>query len=212
MKLEVVLFRSFLAVVVGLIIGIERARHGRAAGMRTHALVCLGAAMTAMTGIYVSQLFGDADMTRLSAQVISGVGFLGAGMIILKNDNMIMGLTTAAGVWATSTVGIAIGYGFYSGALICALLFLIALILFAKFERRKKNTAVLYFELADMSRLNSILDQLKDSLTTEPMFRVLPPKSTCAGHIGVEMVVDRRRCISVEEMLKIDGIIFVIEE
>ena len=85
-----VLIRSLAAVLVGTLIGSERARHGRAAGMRTHILVCLGACMTSMTSVFVAQAAGiDGDVFRIPAQVISGIGFLGAGMIILKNNSMI---------------------------------------------------------------------------------------------------------------------------
>lgn len=212
MKLEVVLFRAFLSVVIGLLIGMERARHGRAAGMRTHILVCLGAAMTAMTGLYIQNQFGTGDVLRLAAQVISGVGFLGAGMIILKNDNMIMGLTTAAGVWATATLGIAIGYGFYTGAIISALFFLITLILFAKFERKKKNTIVIYVEINEMQKLNPFLDQIHSLCRSEPVFRVYAPLSGCAGHLGVDVVMDRRKGLSPEDLLEIDGVAFAIEQ
>lgn len=100
-----VLLRSFLAVVIGGVIGSERARHGRAAGMRTHILVCLGSAMTSMTSMYVSDvLMHQGDVLRIPAQVISGIGFLGAGMIIFKSNNVIIGLTTAAGVWTTAVI------------------------------------------------------------------------------------------------------------
>ena len=92
-------FRIFLAVLLGGIIGLERGHHGRAAGLRTHILVCLGSALTSMMSVYVSQILGNGgDILRIPAQVISGIGFLGAGMIILKNNNVITGLTTAAGV------------------------------------------------------------------------------------------------------------------
>ena len=88
------LIRAAAAVVIGSLIGSERARHGRAAGMRTHILVCLGACMTSMTSMYVADILGsDGDVFRIPAQVISGIGFLGAGMIILKSNNMITGLT-----------------------------------------------------------------------------------------------------------------------
>ena len=104
-----ILIRTFLAVIIGGLIGSERARHGRAAGMRTHILVCLGACLTSMISIYAALYLGSTgDLTRISAQVISGIGFLGAGMIILKNNNVITGLTTAAGVWTTSVIGIAL--------------------------------------------------------------------------------------------------------
>ena len=101
--------RSLAAVVIGGLIGSERARHGRAAGMRTHILVCLGACMTSMTSMFVSDVLGNnGDVFRIPAQVVSGIGFLGAGMIILKNNNIITGLTTAAGVWTTATIGVAL--------------------------------------------------------------------------------------------------------
>jgi putative Mg2+ transporter-C (MgtC) family protein len=212
LKIEVVAFRAFLSVLIGLLIGMERARHGRAAGMRTHILVCLGAAMTAMTGLYIQNEFDTGDVLRLAAQVISGVGFLGAGMIILKNDNMIMGLTTAAGVWATATLGIAIGYGFYSGALISAAFFLITLILFAKFERKKKNTIVIYVEINKMEKLNSFLNKVHSLTKSEPVFRVYSPLSGHAGHLGVDVVMDRRKGLSPEDFLGIEGVAFAIEQ
>ena len=118
------ILRCFLAIAAGALIGAERARHGRVAGMRTHILVCLGSALTAMTGVFVStQSTLGGDPFRISAQVISGIGFLGAGMIILRHDHTITGLT-AAGVWATATIGIAIGYGFYIGAACVTILLL----------------------------------------------------------------------------------------
>lgn len=207
----VVFIRSFVAVLIGLVIGMERARHGRAAGMRTHVLVCLGAAVTAMTGIYINQLTGGGDVLRLAAQVISGVGFLGAGMIILKNDNMIMGLTTAAGVWATATLGIAAGYGFYAGALIGAVFFLITLTLFSKFERRKKNTLVVYVELREMSLLNTFIKNVKEKCPSEPSFRVYAPISGTAGHLGIDVVMDRRKGMHADEFLDFESVAYAYE-
>jgi putative Mg2+ transporter-C (MgtC) family protein len=211
LKIEQVAFRLGLSVLIGVLIGMERARHGRAAGMRTHVLVCLGATITAMTGIFTQQVYGGGDITRLAAQVVSGVGFLGAGMIILKNDNMITGLTTAAGVWATATLGIAVGYGFYSAALIAAALFLITLMLFSKFERRKKNTEVVYLEISDMTRVNELMEAIRDEMSQEPVFRVIPPKSGCTGHIGLELVMDRRKALAVESFLDFESVIFALE-
>jgi len=211
LRLEQVAFRLCLSVVLGVLIGLERAKHGRAAGMRTHVLVCLGAAITAMTGIYAQSIFNSGDVTRLAAQVISGVGFLGAGMIILKNDNMITGLTTAAGVWATATLGIAVGFGFYSVAVIAAVLFLITLILFSKFERRKKNTQVVYLEIADMARVNDLMQEIRDLIPEGLLFRVIPPKSAMAGHIGMELVMDRRKTPELDAFLQLESVIFALE-
>ena len=210
MKLEVVVFRCLFSLFIGLVIGVERARHGRAAGMRTHILVCLGATITAMTGLYCAEMFSG-DPMRLSAQVISGVGFLGAGMIVLKNDNVITGLTTAAGVWATATLGIAVGYGFYFGAGIATFLFFIALTLFAKMERRKKNTEVVYIEIDDMSRVNALIDEINAEVPSAHTVRILAPKSGCSGHIGIEFVMDRRKHIPLEKFLEKQNVVFAVE-
>ena len=109
-----VIFRILLATLVGGFIGSERGSHGRAAGLRTHILVCVGAAMTTLTGVYAMvELNSIGDPMRLGAQVISGIGFLGAGTIMVRNHSHITGLTTAAGLWATACLGLAIGAGFY---------------------------------------------------------------------------------------------------
>lgn len=210
MELEVILFRCLVSLVIGLVIGLERSFHGRAAGMRTHILVCLGATVTAMTGIFCTNSFGG-DAMRLSAQVISGVGFLGAGMIVLKNDNVITGLTTAAGVWATATLGIAVGYGFYYGAGIATFLFFIALTLFAKMERRKKNTEVIYVEIGDMNKVNKLITEINTELPATHTIRIQAPKSGCSGHIGIELVMDRRKHIPLEKLLEKEDVIFAIE-
>ena len=156
-EIFVIVFKVSLAVLISGIIGAERGRHGRSAGMRTHILVCLGSTLTAMTGLYIQQIVGTGDVMRISAQVISGVGFLGAGMIIHRNGNIVTGLTTAAGVWSVATIGIAIGYGDYFGALIATVAFLFAVIVFAKFESRKRKIGVVYVEIDDMKLVNKII-------------------------------------------------------
>ena len=109
--------RIVLSALVGGIIGNERGRHGSAAGLRTHILVCVGAAMTALTGFFVYETYNlQGDVLRLAAQVVSGIGFLGAGMIIVKNSNVITGLTTAAGMWATGYVCMCDHCGIYDKA------------------------------------------------------------------------------------------------
>ena len=118
-----VILRLILSALAGAAIGVERAAHGRAAGLRTHMTVALGSAMTVMVGLYAIQVMGlDSDPLRISAQVISGLGFLGAGTILLRRGgSQIQGLTTAAGLWTVATIGIAMGIGFYEGALIATL-------------------------------------------------------------------------------------------
>ncbi|MBE6915835.1 MAG: MgtC/SapB family protein [Ruminococcaceae bacterium] len=205
-----VLIRLFLAVLVGGMIGSERARHGRAAGLRTHILVCIGGAVTALTGVYVSDVMGyGGDVLRISAQVISGIGFLGAGMIILKNNNTIMGLTTAAGVWTTSIIGIALGYGFYSGALIAALLAFTAVTFFSKFERKRKQSEVLYIEIDDMYHANQLVKEIEGVVEIEITHTFMPPKSKAQGHLGIRVTADDSIHDKIDALCEIEGVVFV---
>ena len=120
----VVMIRLLLATVCGGVIGFFRSVKKRGAGFKTHILVCLGATLIMMTGEYTFRFVsnGTGDVARMAAQVVSGVGFLGAGTIMVTGRNQIKGLTTAAGLWACSGIGLAIGIGFYSGAIICTLI------------------------------------------------------------------------------------------
>ncbi|MBQ5634049.1 MAG: MgtC/SapB family protein, partial [Clostridia bacterium] len=112
-----IVVRLFLAVFCGGIIGIERERKRRPAGFRTHILICLGAAMTTLTSQFiVLELKLFTDLARLGAQVIAGIGFIGAGTIIVTKRRQVKGLTTAAGLWTAAIVGLCCGAGFYEGA------------------------------------------------------------------------------------------------
>ena len=116
-----VVVRISTAIVLGGIIGMERGLKNRPAGLRTYMLVCLGACLVMLTNQYVYQSFGTGDPVRMGAQVISGIGFLGAGTIIVTPYSQIKGLTTAAGLWASACVGLGIGIGFYEVAVVGAI-------------------------------------------------------------------------------------------
>ena len=205
--------RLLVSVIIGSLIGIEREKHGRAAGIRTHILVCLGASLTAIIEIYVHDVLGvNGDVFRISAQVISGIGFLGAGMIILKGDNVITGLTTAAGVWATAIIGIAVGYGFYSGAVIATALFLSAIIFFSKLERHKKTPEFIYIEIDDMYKTNEIIKNVMLITDSKISYKAVTPKSNCHGHLGLNIVVENRQSFNIEELYKNQNIVYVQEE
>ena len=206
------IIRSLAAVIIGGLIGSERARHGRAAGMRTHILVCLGSCMTAMTSMYISQTLGVGDASRIPAQVISGIGFLGAGMIILKANNVITGLTTAAGVWTTATIGIAVGYGYYIGALIVTVLFLATIILFAKFERHRKSAEIIYIELDNLYKVNTTLAELKKYIPESFSYQIFAPKSNHSGNVGINLVIDKRIDLDISRLTEIENVVFAIEE
>lgn len=113
-----IVFRIILAILIGGIVGFERGRKHRPAGLRTYILVCLGAALVMMTNQYVYVTYHVSDPVRLGAQVISGIGFLGAGTIVLTGKSQIKGLTTAASLWTAACGGLAIGIGFYEGAVL----------------------------------------------------------------------------------------------
>ncbi len=121
-----ILVRVGLAMVLGGLLGLERTRKRRAAGLRTYILVCVSSAIVMMTAQFMLARFTNTDPARLGAQVISGIGFLGAGTIIVTGVKQIRGLTTAAGLWAAACIGLAVGIGFYSGAVIvCAAVFIV---------------------------------------------------------------------------------------
>ena len=210
--LEVVI-RLVLSVLVGVLIGSERAKHGRAAGMRTHALVALGACLTSLMSIYVSDILGvGGDTMRISAQVISGIGFLGAGMIIIKNNDIITGLTTAAGVWTTSIIGIALGYGFYTGAIITTILFMVAIIIFTRFEKRKRSAEMVYIEINDLYKVNATIEEIKKVIDTEFTYYLSPPKSGFQGNIGMMITISNRIDFDVNSLCEIENVVYTCEE
>jgi putative Mg2+ transporter-C (MgtC) family protein len=111
-----VILRILAAVIFGGAIGLERGMKNRPAGLRTYMLVCVGSCLIMLTNQYLFQVSQAGDPMRLGAQVVSGIGFLGAGTIIVTKHNQIKGLTTAAGLWASAGVGLALGVGFYEAA------------------------------------------------------------------------------------------------
>lgn len=118
------LLRIFVAMILGLVIGNERKNRNKSAGLRTHAMVALGSALMMVVSKYGFMDVAHGDGARLAAQVVSGVGFLGAGMIFVKN-NLVNGLTTAAGIWTTAGVGLTIGAGMYTVGILSTLIMLI---------------------------------------------------------------------------------------
>ena len=131
-----ILIRTTLSLIIGSLLGIERGRKNRPAGFRTHVLVCFGAALVMMTNQYVSIAFGGADPVRMGAQVISGIGFLGAGTIITTKRNQVKGMTTAAGLWAAACCGLTIGIGFYEGAVVGGLVIFFVMSILRRVDQR----------------------------------------------------------------------------
>lgn len=157
--------RLLLAVLCGGCIGVEREYKRRPAGFRTHILICLGAAMTTLTSQYLSfTMHYFTDISRLGAQVVAGIGFIGAGTIIVTRRKRVKGLTTAAGLWTAAIVGLCLGAGFYEGALLGTMLILAAEMLFSRMEYKILEHVpeiILYMEYRDKACLESVLGVLR---------------------------------------------------
>lgn len=165
LTLLAVLVRSFLSTVLGGIIGLERGMKNRPAGLRTYMLVSLGASLVMMTNQYISQVFGTGDPARMAAQVVSGIGFLGAGTIIVTSRSQIKGLTTAAGLWAAAAMGLAVGIGFYEAALTGAVLIFFILSVLHEFDdHMRKHTKQMeaYIELKQQVPLANFIRYVRE--------------------------------------------------
>ena len=159
------MIRMMIAVICGGIIGIEREHKRRPAGFRTHILICLGASMTMLTSQYIYLGLGlFTDLARLGAQVIAGIGFIGAGTIIVTKRRQVKGLTTAAGLWTSAIVGLAVGAGYVEAALITTVLVIVIELVLSRFEYFIMSTARvinLYVEYRDNETLAQISEYMR---------------------------------------------------
>lgn len=210
-----VAFRLLLAVLVGGLIGLERGRTGHAAGLRTHILVAVGSAMTVMLGQYSVDVLGyNGDPMRVSAQVISGIGFLGAGQIMTRSRSQVTGLTTAAGLWATASIGLAIGIGFYWAGVVAFFAVKLTITMLPRIEvnQRKKSAEIcgFYLEINDalqVKRLVGTLTELGGEL------RIQSPKSGRKGNLAFMVSVEPGEQEKISNALsEFDCVEFVVPE
>ena len=160
-----IFFRLLLASICGGILGIERERKNRPAGFRTYMLVCVTSAMVMLTNEYISSKYLTGDPSRMGAQVISGIGFLGAGTIIVTGKNRVRGLTTAAGLWASACIGLTIGVGFYLGAILgCTMIFVAMSLLYRvdNYIMSSIKEITLYIEFSELSNLAIFIEYIKN--------------------------------------------------
>jgi len=160
LTLQSILIRVILAFFLGGLVGLERGMKNRPAGLRTYMLVCLGSCIVMITNQYVVTVFETGDPVRMAAQVISGIGFLGAGTIIVTRRNQIKGLTTAAGLWAAACIGLTIGIGFYELALIGGLTIFVVLTILHEMDsrmRQKTRLVEVYVELSSGAKLGTFV-------------------------------------------------------
>lgn len=163
-----IIFRLLLAICFGSLIGIEREHAHRPAGLRTHILVCVGACLIMLTAEYVyfqyHQFSPNMDVTRLGAQVISGIGFLGAGTII-RNGSSVKGLTTAASIWAVGCIGLATGIGFYFGATIATIIIFLCLAYIKKVSNFYDNKKLSLVITSDQKVAKNIVDSIEKNFS-----------------------------------------------
>ena len=188
---KTILLRILFAAVAGGAIGLNREKISQAAGLRTYMAVTEAAALTAMLGIWLTQSIGDTDAARLPAAFISGLGFLGAGAIWKDGDNTVKGLTTAAGLLASSVTGIAIGAGFYFGAAInFAATFIVIVFLNEGIKKieRSRETGRLYCELDRRDDLKDLLSCI-DACDGKISDMKIEYPSGVDGHAAVTLLV-----------------------
>lgn len=213
-----IIVRIFLAMMLGGLIGMEREKSRRPAGFRTHILVCVGACMTALIGLYVWNIMGDiTDPMRISAQVISGIGFLGVGTILVKENDHITGLTTAAGLWTTAAIGIACGYGFYIAAFVGTLVVAITAAILFKLEkgtRRRNSVRSIYLEIAGTEAVNEYTDWFWAELKAKNVM-IMAPRSAIKHNVGVEVILsvndEKEVNIILEKIREKEQVAFAIE-
>lgn len=166
-----IIFRVVLSMVFAFIIGVERSARNHAAGVRTYILVTLGSTIAMLTNQFIFETFGSDDISRLGAQVISGIGFLGAGTIIMTSRSQIRGLTTAAGLWACACMGLAIGIGFYTLSLIAVILIFLVFTILQGVEANLKDLSksfTIHVELNDTKYLKDLVNFIrKNNLTIQ---------------------------------------------
>lgn len=217
--LDAVTLRMLLAVICGGIIGLERTYKRRPAGFRTHILICLGAAITTLTSqhLYLN-LHYYTDMARLGAQVVAGIGFIGAGTIVVTRQQRVKGLTTAAGLWASAIIGLAVGAGFYEGALLATALVFFAESVLSRLEYKMLDHVPeinLYMEYADKTSLEDVLHLFRENRISLQDMEIT--RTTGSEHHNACAIFSLRfsKGVSVEEILtrisQFDGVISIQE-
>ncbi|MGX7108862.1 MgtC/SapB family protein [Facklamia miroungae] len=188
-----ILLRSLLAMLISGMIGFERGLKNHPAGMRTYILVCITSAMVMMTNQFAAEFYEGVDPTRMGSQVVSGIGFLGAGMILVTNRDKIKGLTTAAGLWSSACIGLAIGIGFYEVAIVVGFILLITLTFLQRVEsslRKKTPWVTVFVQAKDVQSFNEALHFIEASLVTVTFIKPLVNNSDQLDYL-VRLVIPK---------------------
>ena len=212
-----VALRIFAAVLAGGVLGLERGMKNRPAGLRTYMLVCVGACIVMLTNQYIYQVFGSGDPVRMGAQVVSGIGFLGAGTIIVTRRNQIKGLTTAAGLWSAAGVGLALGVGFYEAAVVGALAVFFVMTLLQRMDNklhRRSRQLEAYIELDGISLGDFLRTMRQEEIDVSNVQRESGEEESDGVRAYVATLKGQKRQNHqelMEKVLAIPGVIFAEE-
>ena len=218
-SLAALVIKLLLAVILGGSIGLERGRKRRPAGFRTHILVCMGATMAMCISRYCIEVLGiTVDVSRLGAQVINGIGFLGAGTIIVTRRQEVKGLTTAAGLWACACMGLAVGAGFFECAIIAFAAIILSTTLLDKIEKmitsrsRNMNINVMVTETAVIASVHEVLRSMNIRIYDSEITNVRELANE-SPNVVIETQLSRRRphVEIIAALAAIDGVISVEE-
>ena len=212
-----VILRIVIAVIFGGIIGLERGLKNRPAGMRTYMLVCVGACLIMLTNQYLFQVTNAGDPMRLGAQVVSGIGFLGAGTIIVTKHNQIKGLTTAAGLWASAGVGLALGVGFYEAAVVACFAVFSVLTLLQRMDNRLHRNArfiEVYIEFSDKTSIGELMRSIREldfEITSMQLETAIPEDGSRALIAALKAKKRGDHAKLLEKIRKLEGIVYLEE-
>lgn len=212
-----VALRIFAAVLIGGILGMERGMKNRPAGLRTYMLVCVGACVIMLTNQFIFQSAGTGDPVRMGAQVVSGIGFLGAGTIIVTRRNQIKGLTTAAGLWSAAGVGLALGIGFYEAAIAGTLAVFVVMTLLQKLDNklhRRSKQLEAYIELSSISLGDFLRTMREENVEVSDVQREYGEEESDGVRAYIATLKGKKRLSHtelMEKILAIPGVEFVEE-
>jgi len=208
--------RITLAMILGGCLGLERELKNRPAGLRTYMLVCVGSCLIMLTNQYCFQVFQMGDPVRMGAQVVSGIGFLGAGTIVVTRRSQIKGLTTAAGLWTAAAIGLAVGIGFYEAAVAGSFVISIILTILHRLDtvmHRKAKYVEIYVELSGATTLVEFMAQVRDMGITFDSVQLDQDNSQPKGsraYIATLKAVERQdHTVLMDAVRKIPGVIYL---
>ncbi len=209
-----VLFRLMLAAVLSGVIGFEREFHGRAAGFRTHILLCIGSTLVMLTSMHIFDVYYGkmtADPARIAAGVITGIGFLGAGTI-MHSRSAVRGLTTAASLWVVAGIGLAVGSGLYFGSLATTFLTIVALMVFGRLEHamiRKDWYRTLIIEMREgmdqLKTIREVLGEFRSDITDFEVDRARDGSSMVLK-LGLKLYETKSAGQIIEQIGHLDGV------